>query len=486
MEKRDVINKILSGGMTMEEIRAAAAQRRAEAAAKAQQQLEANNEPAAEPGAATPAATEPTPQPEPVAAVASTPPQAPKAPEALSTTVEFTNQELLEFLKGRATSLITAADLSQRFKITPELANEIIEDLKYDGAEQCIKEDNTVVSVEKIEAIEAGLRYEKILGNKFIHIPSATPTTAPDLGINTSDIAGEGSTTTTSSPTPTTVADVDINLDEPAPAGPISPPAVDIDITGLEANPITPAADPSTAPRAEPAPIARASTMTERLLGGNRKFIAIGALVLGAAAFYTAVKSNKSPDQAPASEQVKQAPAAAPKPATEKESRPQQQAGQEKSVSVTKEQLLAVKLPERITESVIQILAQPNAKDFITPFLKQAKKLQTDQLVQLPEATQTKIFGILNEAENAHILNTAWSGKTGLTMSECLIDVDNTTCDLRENFSTIAKIYREILQETSGFSRLHDAQLPEKTITEMHGYVREQIQEYLAKQAATK
>jgi len=459
MEKRDVINKILSGGMTMEEIRAAAAQRRAEAAAKAQQQLEANNEPAAEPGAATPAATEPTPQPEPVAAVASTPPQAPKAPEALSTTVEFTNQELLEFLKGRATSLITAADLSQRFKITPELANEIIEDLKYDGAEQCIKEDNTVVSVEKIEAIEAGLRYEKILGNKFIHIPSATPTT---------------------------IADVDINLDEPAPAGPISPHALDIDITRLEANPITPAADPSTAPRAEPAPIARASTMTERLLGGNRKFIAIGALVLGAAAFYTAVKSNKSPDQAPASEQVKQAPAAAPKPATEKESRPQQQAGQEKSVSVTKEQLLAVKLPERITESVIQILAQPNAKDFITPFLKQAKKLQTDQLVQLPEATQTKIFGILNEAENAHILNTAWSGKTGLTMSECLIDVDNTTCDLRENFSTIAKIYREILQETSGFSRLHDAQLPEKTITEMHRYVREQIQEYLAKQAATK
>lgn len=459
MEKRDVINKILSGGMTMEEIRAAAAQRRAEAAAKAQQQLEANNEPAAEPGAATPAATEPTPQPEPVAAVASTPPQAPKAPEALSTTVEFTNQELLEFLKGRATSLITAADLSQRFKITPELANEIIEDLKYDGAEQCIKEDNTVVSVEKIEAIEAGLRYEKILGNKFIHIPSATPTT---------------------------IADVDINLDEPAPAGPISPHALDIDITRLEANPVTPAADPSTAPRAEPAPIARASTMTERLLGGNRKFIAIGALVLGAAAFYTAVKSNKSPDQAPASEQIKQAPAAAPKPATEKESKPQQQAGQEKSVSVTKEQLLAVKLPERITESVIQILAQPNAKDFITPFLKQAKKLQTDQLVQLPEATQTKIFGILNEAENAHILNTAWSGKTGLTMSECLIDVDNTTCDLRENFSTIAKIYREILQETSGFSRLHDAQLPEKTITEMHRYVREQIQEYLVKQAATK
>lgn len=459
MEKRDVINKILSGGMTMEEIRAAAAQRRAEAAAKAQQQLEANNEPAAEPGAATPAATEPTPQPEPVAAVASTPPQAPKAPEALSTTVEFTNQELLEFLKGRATSLITAADLSQRFKITPELANEIIEDLKYDGAEQCIKEDNTVVSVEKIEAIEAGLRYEKILGNKFIHIPSATPTT---------------------------IADVDINLDEPAPAGPISPHALDIDITRLEANPVTPAADPSTAPRAEPAPIARASTMTERLLGGNRKFIAIGALVLGAAAFYTAVKSNKSPDQAPASEQIKQAPAAAPKPATEKESKPQQQAGQEKSVSVTKEQLLAVKLPERITESVIQILAQPNAKDFITPFLKQAKKLQTDQLVQLPEATQTKIFGILNEAENAHILNTAWSGKTGLTMSECLIDVDNTTCDLRENFSTIAKIYREILQETSGFSRLHDAQLPEKTITEMHRHVREQIQEYLVKQAATK
>lgn len=488
MEKKEVINKILSGGMSMEEIRAAAAQKRADAAAKAQQQLDAGGDI----GAGATVAAEPAPQTEPVVATVAAAPEEPSVPEVLLTTVEFTNQELLEFLKGRAGTLITAADLSQRFKITLPIAAEIINDLKYEGAEQCIKADNMVVPVEKIEAIEAGLRHEKSLGEKFIHIPpEVEPTTVtPDMSASTSPKTDGAPVVVSTDPVPTTAPDIDLNLDEPAPATNTTTTSVDINIDDLKAvpAPATPAADPSAAPTA-PAPIARASTMTERLFGTKtRRALVAGAFFLGVAGIY-ALKPTKSPDAAPApaAEKAKPAPKAeGQKPAAEKAAQAQQQNKQEASVAVTKEQLLAAKLPEQIQESVIKIMAQPNAKDFITPFLKQAKKHQTEQLVQLTDPVINKIFGILNDTENAHLLNTAWSGKTGLTMSECLVDVNNTTCDIRANFSLIAKIYREILQETSGFSRLHDAQLPEKTITEMHAYVRAEIQKYLTKQAAAK
>ena len=613
--------------MTMEEIRTAAAQKRAEERAQAQQQLQkldAGRDIGAEPEIATVVAAEPAPQPEPVAAAVPVPPQEPIAPEILSTTVEFTNQDLLEFLKIRADLPITTGHLSQHFKITFPLAAEIINDLK---REKCIGEDNKVVPLANIEAIESTLREAEALSSKFIHIPPEveTPAVAPDQTVDTppktiEQILSEGQvrdwlfhskypldqtpeesagftlsytlerckswpelvdTVTreisqiekelqnfneymqaarnadsktdasldtdqrntfhnflnaesqirsylehrreeyrvifekTSRLTPEkflemklmaasagptidfnldphtpTSPDIDLNLDEPAPATNTTTTSVDINIDDLKAvpAPATPAADPSAAPTA-PAPIARASTMTERLFGTKTKrALVAGAFFLGIAGIY-ALKSTKSPDAAPApaAEKAKPAPKAeGQKPAAERAAQAQQQNKQEASVVITKEQLLAAKLPEQIQESVIKIMAQPNVKDFITPFLKQAKKHQTEQLVQLTDPVINKIFGILNDTENAHLLNTAWSGKTGLTMSECLVEVNNTTCDIRANFSLIAKIYREILQETSGFSRLHDAQLPEKTITEMHAYVRAEIQKYLAKQAAAK
>ncbi len=493
MEKKEVINKILSGGMSMEEIRAAAAQKRAEERAQAQQQLQkldAGGDIDAEPEIATVVAAGPVPQPEPVVATIAAAPEEPSAPEILSTTVEFTNQELLEFLKGRAGTLITAADLSQRFKITLPIAAEIINDLK---RENCIGEDNTVVPLANIEAIESTLREARVLSSKFIHIPpeAESTTVTPDISASISPKTESVPVVVSTDPVPSTSTDVDLNLNEPAPAtNTTTTTSVDINIDDLKAvpAPATPAADPSAAPTA-PAPIARASTMTERLFGTKtRRALVAGAFFLGVAGIY-ALKPTKSPDAAPApaAEKAKPAPKAeGQKPAAEQAAQAQQQNKQEASVAVTKEQLLAAKLPEQIQESVIKIMAQPNAKDFITPFLKQAKKHQTEQLVQLTDPVINKIFGILNDTENAHLLNTAWSGKTGLTMSECLVDVNNTTCDIRANFSLIAKIYREILQETSGFSRLHDAQLPEKTITEMHAYVRAEIQKYLAKQAAAK
>ena len=97
--------------------------------------------------------------------------------------VNFTNRELLEFLKSRAGMVFTAADLSQHFGITPELAFDIIEtDLKFTGNE-IIGGDNTVSGVDVLDKIENSLVTDGELDSKYIHhhkpIVGAAPVSTP-------------------------------------------------------------------------------------------------------------------------------------------------------------------------------------------------------------------------------------------------------------------------------------------------------------------
>lgn len=379
--------------------------------------------------------------------------------EILSDQITFTNKKLFEILKESLGQSINVDYLSNKLKITPELAYEIIEvDLKHKGqsGEPIIKNDNTV-NVPELEKVGQSL-YKNNEMDKLYYL-SSLPVPVKIIPDTTSDVVP---VTPTSDPTiPTT------NPPAPAPTIPASPT---INPSLLEVIP-TPTTGPLPPEATAGGEIETGTEDKEKWRsvkiitdlycdlfkkypkGTAAALMFVGALTVGGTGYNLYKNSVKEGNTASAPDNKNPLGGNVTNLTPSQEKNNATNSTPEKNISSVilnpkyEETRWWMDINPEVQKEMKEIITSENAKMYGLQFFKQIEFLNVSGYININDKTRSDLYDTLDRVPE--ILNLSFGDTPRIAECEVTLE-DNITkqkkaCYLRTNLSEIAKNYHNII-----------------------------------------
>lgn len=385
----------------------------------------------------------PTPAPSPTPSPTAAPSSAPTPDKQPN----FTNKELLDFLKLWSGKVITALEISQHFNITINLADEILE--KHLKAKDVVSGSGVVCDTDTIDYIEQNASTELNLLYKLP--PSATPGPTP---------APTPSAAPTSAPTPSPAP-------TPAPSAAPAPSSA----------PASPAGGPMAGLAAATNAASIQSSWYSRL---TKKQIITGILVAGGLGLlgtsYKLMNAGEERGRTPEGAAAKADPkeTKTPEAAKPKIENTQSASPTIKDPDFRKKGWWNSIEPE-VQQNIDSLLKTKQSQEWIIKFYNKVEDMNRVE-VQL---TAEERLAIVNRLTAPNLVREAYNPdyRYNTVTDDCKISMNGTTCNIRENIASMVTEMKRIFEATdpANSQRLTAEMLEGKTPAQIYEWSKAKV-----------